>query len=373
VLEQLEIAAPPEHVEDSARVRERVLVKAVNWLGDLVMSLPACRAVRRAFPDAHLSVLVRRELAGFFAASAWVDEVVPYRIAPGWPGIADRRRLVADLRERRFDVAVLFPKSFEAAFWAALAGAGRRIGFATDARSLLLTRRVRFGPELLAAHQVHDHLHLVREAFGVAGDAADCRPDVDPEQARFMGEWIATRRRSSGPLVALAVAAAYGPAKEWPESRYAELIDLLHQRHGAECVLVGSPGERAKCEEVARRSQSGALVAAGETDVGAAVALLSLVDAFAGNDSGSMHVAGALGIPTVGLFGSTDPRRTAPLGPRTRVLRHPIECSPCLERTCRFGHYDCLGRIQVDDVARALEELGAFRSAELAVEASPVP
>jgi heptosyltransferase-2 len=84
-----------------------------------------------------------------------------------------------------------------------------------------------------------------------------------------------------------------------------------------------------------------------------------------------MHVAGALGVPTVGIFGSTDPRRTAPLGPRTRVLQHALECSPCLERTCRFGHYECLRRIGAHEVARALADLGAFAALELPDEASP--
>jgi heptosyltransferase-2 len=122
---------------------------------------------------------------------------------------------------------------------------------------------------------------------------------------------------------------------------------------------VGTPAERARCTEIANASRAGAIVAAGETDVGDLVALLSLSQSFAGNDSRAMHVAGALGIPTVGIFGSTDPERTGPLGPRTRVLYERIECSPCLDRTCRFGHYECLKRISVEQVVDALSSLGA--------------
>jgi heptosyltransferase-2 len=271
------------------------------------------------------------------------------------------------LRARNFDVAVLFPKSFESALWARLARIPRRIGFATDGRTLLLTRRVRLAPELRAAHQVNDHLHLVREALGVTGDAADCRPDVVPQSLEAMRAWLGERRRHDGPLIALAVAAAYGPAKEWPLERYAQLVDLLDARYGAECVLVGSPSERAKCDQVVAASAAGALVAAGQTDVAAVVALLSLCDGFAGNDSGAMHVAAALGIPTVALFGSTDPQRTGPLGPRVKVIYHAIECSPCLERTCRFGHLNCLRRIEAVDVARALADLGAVAAIPIVV------
>jgi heptosyltransferase-2 len=338
---------------------ERVLVKAVNWLGDAVMSLPALKAVRGGFPAARLSVLVKHELASFFDGSGWIDEVIPYRVSPGLGGLDDRRRIVSDLRARRFDLAVLFPKGFEAALWAALAGAPRRVGFATDGRSLLLTDRVRFDAGL-RRHQVYDYLHLVGATLAVTGNADDCVPDVDASHRARMVGWLAARRRTpEGRLVALAAAAAYGPAKEWPAERYAALVDLLAERCGAECVMVGGPAEREKCERVAAASSAKALVAAGETNVGELLALLSICDAFAGNDSGAMHVAGALGIPTVGIFGSTDAERTGPLGPRTRVVRHPIECSPCLERTCRFGHYDCLNRIGAEEVVTALRELRA--------------
>jgi len=176
-----------------------------------------------------------------------------------------------------------------------------------------------------------------------------------------MRTWLERHRRGRGPLIALAVAAAYGPAKEWAVARYAALVDRLAERHGAECVLVGAPNERPRCEMVAAASRHGASIAAGETGVGEAIALLAFCDGFAGNDSGAMHIAAALGIPTVGIFASTNPNRTGPLGPRTQSLYHPIACSPCLERTCRFGHYDCLKQVTPEAVEAALLELGALR------------
>jgi len=340
----------------------RILVREVNWLGDLVISLPALRAVRLAWPKAQLSVLVKRELAGFFDGVPWVDEVIPFRVARGFGGWRDRWGIVTGLRARRFDLAVLFPNSFESAFWARLAGIRYRAGFARDGRGPLLTHAVRPAREILEAHQVHSYLHLLREALGVTGSAEDYAPVVHAPHREKMRAWLSERReRPGGPLVALAAAAAYGPAKEWPADRFAALIDRLCERHGAECVLVGAPGERVKCEQVAALSQHGALLAAGETGVGEALALLSLCDGFAGNDSGSMHVAGALGLPTVGLYGSTRADRTGPLGPKTKVLYHRIECSPCLERTCRFGHYQCLKEIAPEEVEAALVDLGALK------------
>jgi len=341
----------------SSPVPGRVLVKAVNWLGDLVMTLPALRAVRKAYPGAHLAVLVRRELAGFYDGCRWIDAVLPYAVRPGLAGVGDRGRLVGDLRAARYDLAVVLPKSFESALWVRLAGIPRRVGFRADGRSWMLTDRVP-RPRSSRGHQSGDYLDLLRTGLGVAA-CDDGRLDVDPAHRARMEAWLAERRHGAGPLIALAVAAAYGPAKEWPESRYVDLIERLAAGQGAQCVLVGTPAERARCARVAAASRGEPIVAAGETSVGELVALLALCDGFAGNDSGAMHVAAAVGIPTVGVFGSTDPVRTGPRGPKVAVLRQPLECSPCLARTCRFGHYDCLRAISVDAVVTQLAALGA--------------
>jgi len=340
----------------------RVLVKEVNWLGDVVMSLPALRAVRRAFPEAKLSILAKQELASFFDGVAWVDEVMGYRFSRGARGVVDRYRLVRDIRARRFDLAVLLPRSFESALWPTLARVPMRAGFVYDARGQMLTHKTVYGAWLFDRHQCHDYLHMLEETLGIGGEADDYVPEVHEAHRDKMRLWVDERRlRPAGRLIALAVAAAHGPAKEWPAERYSALIDMLADRFGAECVLVGAPGERQLCERVVATSRQKGIVAAGETNVGEALALLSLCDGFAGNDSGLMHVAGALGIPTVGIYGSTRPHRTSPLGPKTVVVQRPIDCSPCMDRTCRFGHYDCLWKISTEDVVAALQDVGAVR------------
>ena len=341
---------------------KRILVKEVNWLGDIVMSLPALRAIRKSFPDAHVTVLIKKELASFFDGARWINEVIPYGLRKGFfPGLADRKRIVSDLRKRHFDLAILFPNSFDSALWPLLARIPARAGYSRDARGLLLSHRTRPTAEILEVHQVHYYLHMLKETVGLGGSSDDFAPDVDPAACERMSKFLAERRRQpKAPLIAMAVAAAYGPAKEWPAERFARTIDLLSDKYGAECVLVGAPSERRKSEEVVARSKAGAVMAAGETTVGEAMALLSLCSGFAGNDSGSMHVAGALGKPTVGIYGSTRADRTGPLGTRTRILYKKIECSPCLKRTCRFGHYQCLTMIEPEEVVGALNELNAL-------------
>ena len=336
-----------------------ILVRESNWLGDVVMTLPALRALRRRFPAGRLSVLIREDLAGLFDGAPWIDEVIPFRTSGGLRRPGDALRLAAQLRAGAHETAVLFPGSFESALSVFLARIPERVGYALDGRRLLLTKALPLPAD--DTHEVHEHLGLVRTAFGAEGTPDDLGLEAGETAKATVADWLARHRRApEGRLIALAPGAAYGPAKAWPANRYASLIDLLARKHRAECVLVGVPAERTKCEEVARASHSEALVAAGETTVAGLVALLSLADGFAGNDSGAMHVAGAVGIPTVGIFGSTSPDKTAPLGPRARPIHHPIECSPCFDRRCRFGHTRCFDPITPEIVADALAGLSAF-------------
>jgi heptosyltransferase II len=338
---------------------KRILIKAVNWLGDIVMSLPAMRAVRRAFPDAHLAILIKKELASFFDGANWIDEVIPYAIASGFGGLNDRRKIVGEIRSRHFDLAVLMPNSFESALWVTAAGIPRRAGYAVDARGAMLTHKAAPPRDALEGHQVLYWLAMVRETLGIAGDADNLAISPDTAHLAAMRNWMEThRRRPDARLIAIAPAAAYGPAKEWPAAKFAALIDAFSKRIGAECVLVGAPSERAKCEEVASLSSTGAIVAAGQTSIGELIALLSISSAFVGNDSGCMHLAGALGIPTVAIFGSTNPIRTGPSKTNSRVIWHRLECSPCLARTCRFGHYNCLREVEPKEALEALSSLG---------------
>ncbi len=337
------------------------MVKEVNWLGDLVISLPALRAVRRRFPEAHLAVLVNDGLSGFFDGFDWIDEVIPYRLPSGLRKFAAQREIIAAIRARRFDLAVLFPNSFSSALWMALARVPGRAGYATDARGLLLTKRARPDSRAIESHQVQYWLSMVEQTIEAQGDAADCVLIPAARNLARMRAMLADHRKNpASRLIAIAPAAAYGPAKEWPADRYARLIELLTARNDVECILIGAPAERQRCELIAGMSHGNAVVTAGETGIGDLIAILSLCDGFVGNDSGAMHLAGAVGIPTVAIFGSTNPSRTGPLGPRVEVIHRPPPCSPCLRRTCRFDHYECLTRIEPQAAADALRGLGAI-------------
>jgi heptosyltransferase-2 len=328
-----------------------------------VLSLPALAALRAGCFDASIAVLVREELAGFFDGIEWIDEVIAYRLRRGFKQLEDQRKIVARIRQGRFELAVVFPNSVRSALWPMLAGVPIRAGYATNGRRFLLTHRATPTPDALRGHQRQYWLAMLDATLGISSTTAEIfhRLEVSAASIFRMEKWLASRQiRDKAPLIAIAPGAAYGPAKEWPPTYYAELIDLLNTRVGAGCVLVGSHAERVKCEQIAAAARAKTMIAAGETTIAELKALLSLCDAFAGNDSGTMHLAAALGIPAVGIFGSTNPHRTGPIGPGAAVVYHPIECSPCLKRTCRFGHYQCLRGIKPEAIMAKLTTLGTF-------------
>jgi heptosyltransferase-2 len=338
----------------------RILVHEVNWLGDLVMTLPVLATIRRAFAQARLCVLVDQNLAAFFDGTGWIDEVIPMQRGHNRFAPLELARLVAQIRARRFDLAIVLPNSFVSALRVALARIPVRAGFARDGRGWMLTNRAAPGAQLMEQHQVYYWPEMLKATLGLAADWKQIAPEVAPRHLARMREWLAARRNAHPKLVAVAPSAAYGPAKEWPKDHYAALVSALAQR-GVQTLLVGGAADLPRCEELAAATpRCGAIIAAGRTDIGELMALLSLCDGFVGNDSGAAHLASALNVPTVAIFGSTAPARTGPLGARTAILYQGIACSPCLARTCRFGHYQCLREIAPAQALAALENLGAL-------------
>ncbi len=321
------------------------------------MTLPVLAAIRRAFPTARISILIDRRLAGFFDGARWIDEVIPIRRSGRRLAAIELTRTAAQLRLRRFDLAIVLPNSFVSALRVRLAGIPARAGFARDGRGWMLTHRTAPDAQLLKKHQVYYWLAMLEGTLGIEADLTPAAPEVAPRHLDRMREWLAARRNGARRLIAIAPGAAYGPAKEWPRSHYMALTSALAER-GAQSVLVGGSGEIAACGAIA--SGGGAINAAGRTGIGELMALLSLCDGFVGNDSGAAHLASSVNLPTVAIFGSTAPARTGPLGARTAIVYRHLACSPCLARTCRFGHYQCLRDISPQEVLRALENLGAL-------------
>ena len=336
----------------------KILVRATNWVGDAVMSLPALRAIRGRWPQAEIAVLARPWVAELYRDQDCADRLLVYEHRGRHRGFLGRERLARELRGERFDTAMLLQNAFEAAWLAWRAGIPERIGYARNGRSWLLTRAVAVpGRGELQRHQSYYYLELLRRAGWIerlpAVDAINLRV---PEEARQGAEQrlLAAGARQGATRIALAPGAAYGSAKCWLPERYAALADGLIAACDADVIVFGAPQEKDMAERIVRSMQRRAINLAGATSIGELPALLGTCRLFVGNDSGAMHVAAAVGLPVVGIFGPTDPEATRPVTPLFTLVREPVFCSPCLLRHCPIDHR-CMTRISVEQVFRAVQ------------------
>ena len=322
----------------------RVLLRLPNWLGDTVMAEPVLRALRVALPEAELWCL-----------GPWVTTILESE-----PGITRRlvpaRRVNARLTQARrlrrvgFDLALILPNSFETALAGWLSGARWRVGYAGNGRSVLLTHAVRPGDGHV--HEVAAYLRLLGP-LGVDDRGTTPRLSVDParrtEARRLLGDVAPAAGR---PRVALQLGAAFGPSKLWPPERIGALATRLAAR-GIHPVLLGSAGTQGIAAAVSLAAGAPLPSLVGRDRPALLPAVLAEFDAVVAADSGPAHVAAAVGVPGVTLFGPTDPRLTAPVGPGQRAVWRQPPCGPCFRPECPIDHR-CLRTVEVDEVETAV-------------------
>lgn len=320
------------------------------------MSLPALRAVRERFPEARITVLAKPWVAALYEGERAIDRVIPLEGAAGVRDLALKWRLARRLRRERFDLAVLFPNSFESAVVVRLAGIHHIVGYKRDARGPLLTQSI--PPPAkgeIPRHERFYYLELLRRAGLI-----EAIPDVSEirltgiAEARHRGEELFSRFGVRLPAIGVSPGAAYGSAKQWLPQRFAEAASRLAGGIGGTVAVFGSAGEKTLCEEVARAA--GGRSFAGETTLREFIDMTAACRLFLTNDSGAMHIAAALGVPSVTVFGPTDESATGPLGASAVLVREPVECAPCLLRECPIDHR-CMTKVSTDRVVEAAETL----------------
>jgi heptosyltransferase-2 len=335
----------------------KVLVRATNWLGDAVMSLPAIRAIRQVFPHAHIAVVARPWVADLYSRETAIDRVIPYTAQTG---LGAKRAFAARLREQRFDGAILLQNAFDAALMAWLAKIPERIGYNRDARGLLLTQRIAVPePGEIPRHERFYYLELLRRAGMIERLPSETSIRLGGlEAARDSGLAHMAALKIAGPVMGISPGAAYGNAKRWLPERFAEVARRF-SKVSPSLLVFGSKSERALCDQVVAAlagSRIDARNLAGETTLREFIDLTAACRIFVTNDSGAMHVASALNVPTVAIFGATDDTTTGPTGPLARVVREHAECSPCLLRECPIDHR-CMTRVTADRVVQIGLEL----------------
>jgi len=344
------------------------LVRAPNWVGDAVMALPALRELRRIFARSHITLAARPWVLGLFDGERLADNLISLGGAGSIFGRAAHFISEAGrFRRERFDYAVLLPNSFGTALAARAGGAKKIAGYATDARRLLLDQVIPFEPDYKTLHQVRFYLniaaHIETEITGKSAiDFQHCEPRLEvSEEQRQHGRSMLERfgiGAAAGQATILAInpGATNSSAKRWPAERFARTADRLNEREGFQTVIVGAAGDKPVAEEVARLMRTDAAVIAGETSIAELKAVLACAGLVISNDTGTSHVSAALGVPTVVVFGPTEHVSTRPLSQRAVVVRHDVQCSPCMLRECPIDHR-CMTRVEVDDVYVAAQAL----------------
>ncbi len=328
----------------------RVLVVKVWAIGEVVMATPALRAVRALFREAHITMLTGRaaypvvELSPRFDEVRAVDEQIFLRPEPG--------RLLAfarELRQERYDMVISLHHAWQFGVFASLTGARHRVGFDRAGEGFAHTVKVKLGQSL---HQVEEYFDLARAA-GAAGDPGPLEVFADDADERYAEETINRLREAGKPVAFLAPGGGTNPRtrmpeKRWPADRYAELADMLAPDFTL--ALVGGPDDTDAGAALLDKLNSDFANLIGRTTIRQLYALLARADLFVGNDSAPMHLAAAVGAPTVAVFGPTDPALNGPWSARAAVIRHEQDCGPCY----RDGYFpDCEDRRCLEDITAA--------------------
>ncbi len=340
----------------------RILIRGANWIGDAVMTIPAMRELRRLLPDAEITLYTRPWAEGVFRDAEFLDRIVEIeRSDSRFRGVVEEGKR---LREGKFDLAVLFPNSFESAVVLRLAGIPKRFGYSRDGRGILLSDAIKPPKWRDERHQVYYYLNLVseieRRIFGT-----DTASNNEPVGELAVSELRRSRARKildeagvdlSRPLIAFGAGSTNSTAKRWGEERFARLGSRLNAELGANVILLGSRDEADVSARVSALSDADLIDLTGKTNLAKAMAILAEVDLFISNDMGLAHVAAAVGTKTLVIFGPTKDVTTRPFDSNAEVIRHQVECSPCMLRECPIDHR-CMTRVSVEHVFEKAKEL----------------
>ena len=326
---------PPE-ISPQDLQRFRILIRAPNWLGDSVIAIPAVRAIKKGRPDAHITIAAPEKIAAIWKLVPDVDEVLSLKNRSLSGTVAAIRK------QRRFDVAVLFPNSLRVALEVWLAGIPRRAGYRGHSRSWLLNQivpeRKKRGP---LEHQVHRYLEFARE-LGASPEKDKIDMVSRPPEA--------TKEKIK---IGLCAGADYGPAKRWLPDRFAEAATAVAAQASVQWILLGTSADDHIGSTIEKALGENCQNRIGQTTLDELISELRDCRLLLTNDTGTMHLAALLGVPVVAIFGSTEPRLTGPLGKRDLVIRHQVECSPCFLRKCPID-FRCMKAVAVDEVVAAV-------------------
>jgi len=334
----------------------KILVMRYRFIGDTVLTVPFLRNLRRACPEARIDLMLEPFSGQVLAGCPYVDRIIPFEFKTihKYSASSQRGKLAGYLhywkllRREGYDAVFALKRSLSSALLIRAVGIPRRIGFATEGRTLLLTDPVTYRQD---QHEVQNFLDCLRVLdIPVHSDALELWPSAENNAKAH--KLFSDAGWNKEDLKIIVHAAASLPAKQWPLDRFAAVMKAMQEHYGAHFIYTGAPADAALYQEIERLGPFNGINLCGTMGLHANLSVYRAAHLFFGVDSGPMHMAAAVGVPVVALFGPTDERKWGPWGDGHIVITRRLSCYPCKPHKCHDN--DCMKKITVEEAIEAL-------------------
>lgn len=334
---------------------KRILVFNVNWLGDVLFSTCALKALRRAYPEAFIACIVHPRTLEVLQDNPSIDEIIIFDERKKDRHLLSKFRFVSHLRRRNFDTAYLFHRSFTRSMLLALAKIPHRIGYKAKKRTgLLLTKKIALPKEKL--HRAEYFLDILRQC-GIVVDVREYEFFVDNSSRKRIAEMLEEERLKKSDFLVCLNPGGNWLLKRWFPERFAQVADRLIEEFNAKIIITGSSKDLSLAKEIASQMNRQPIITCGSTNLKELGAIIERSKLFISADSGPMHIAVALRVPTIALFGPTSPEITGPRGRgKIKLIHKDVGCPvPCYNVKCKDNR--CMKAISVQEVTQAAREI----------------
>lgn len=335
---------------------QNIIVKMPNWIGDVVMATPVLQDLKTHFKNAKLTAMCQSNIAPILKDDPNIDELYSYHKPNGWIHKANPIEIVEQLKCGQYDLGVLLTNSFSSAWWFFKAGVKNRLGFKTNTRQFLLNQAVPLPKDIEKQHLVITYKMLL-DPLGIPITNTLPKLYIEPEEQKLSLQTLIQIGvdPSKHQIIGINPGAAYGSAKCWLPDRFKALNERLLQNPHLYLIYFGDQAGMSLVDEICKGASERVINLAGKTTLRSLMALIKQCTLFVTNDSGPMHIASALGVKLLALFGSTSDIKTGPFG-NSKIIHKHVECSPCYKRICPID-FRCMTKISVDEVYNEIQQM----------------
>ncbi|ADL13654.1 lipopolysaccharide heptosyltransferase II [Acetohalobium arabaticum] len=337
-------------MEAEVREPERIVVIDLLYMGDLLFATPFFRNLRQKYPEAKIDLIVNANFYDIIEDNPHFDEVYAYD--KDW-SITKSIQFARQLRSNDYDLGLNIHGNWRTAILLRIINPDYNVGYGTKGRGIWLDRSLVSSEN---KHMVEVYLDFLRE-LGFSGlDDKGLELEIDPQAEESMEEFLASQGITEAErLVGLNTGGSW-PTKQWMQEGFAQLADRLRWDYDSRVIFFGGPGDVERVEEIAAQMETEPVIAAGKTGLKELAALASFCDLFISGDTGPVHVAAAVGTPTIAIFGPSDETKYQPYGDQHQVVKTELNCRPCGEHHCPEEHHNCMADITVEDILEIVEE-----------------